>query len=121
MTAAALSLWDYERSGRPYNENKLGGYVWLLIGALLACAYGLPAVGLGAACACFGCGFTGVYSAGRIAARKIFSFKYYREVNQQLLAQLFNQMDTSSTQIAMAASRKAISADTGITSKRRRL
>lgn len=118
MTAAALSLWDYERSGRPYNENKLGGYVWLLIGALLACAYGLPAVGLALPVPVSAAVLLAFIPLGGIAARKIFSFKYYREVNQQLLAQLFNQMDTSSAQIARAQSRKAISADTGITSKR---
>ena len=45
LTAAAYSLWDYERSGKVYNENKLGRMEWLCTALLLGCAYGLPAAG----------------------------------------------------------------------------
>ena len=55
--------------------------------------------------------------AGIISIRKIVSFRYYREVNQQLLAQVVNQMDVVK-KVARTGSDKSISTDTTITSKR---
>ena len=56
--------------------------------------------------------------AGIISVRKIVSFRYYREVNQQLLAQVVNQMDAVK-QAVRTVSDKSISTDVSITSKRR--
>lgn len=119
IMVVALSLWDYERNGRTYNENKLGGYIWLCAGLLLCCAYVLPAIGLalpepvssGLLLICIPLGGLGI--------KKILSFKYYREVNQQQLFRLFSQMDTTAAQEAKAQSKKAISAGADIVSHRR--
>ena len=43
---AAYSLWDYERSGYVYNENKIRKHLWIFAAVLLALAYGLPAAGI---------------------------------------------------------------------------
>ena len=46
LFAAAVTLWDYEKRGFGYNENKLSKYVWCCIALLLAAAYAPPAFGL---------------------------------------------------------------------------
>ncbi len=118
ITVAASSLWDYERRGLAYNENRLGKYLWICVGLLLAAAYGLPAAGMV---------LPGPVSAGLMAAFvpmgmvgiwKIKAFQNYREINQQLLAQVTNQMD-SVAQATQKQSQKAISTDTSITSRRK--
>ena len=45
LAVASWSLWDYERTGRAANENKLGKWTWIVAFLLLAAAYGLPAFG----------------------------------------------------------------------------
>ena len=50
--------------------------------------------------------------------RKLLTFGAYREVNQELLAQLFNQLDTAA-QASKKNAEKAISADASITSERK--
>ena len=45
LFAAAVTLWDYEKRGFGYNENKLSKYVWCCIALLLAAAYAPPAFG----------------------------------------------------------------------------
>ena len=53
---AAYSLWDYERSGYVYNENKIRKHLWIFAAVLLALAYGLPAAGDRTSCRCIhGC------------------------------------------------------------------
>lgn len=118
LAVAASSLWDYERRGFVYNENKLRKHLWLVVGLLLAASYGLPAAGIvipGAATAVLMIAFV---PAGAIGLWKILTFRGYREINQQLLAQLTTQMD-SIAQAAQKQSQKTISADTNITSKRK--
>ena len=119
MTAAALSLWDYERSGRAYNENRLGGYIWLCVGVLLCCAFGLPAIKLAVNEIILTALFILGALLGGLSLKRILSFKYYREVNKQQLFRLFSQMDTTAAQAAKAQSRKAISTEENITSRRR--
>lgn len=46
MAVAAFELWDYKKRGLVYNENKLRKHLWILVGLLLAAAYGLPAAGI---------------------------------------------------------------------------
>lgn len=46
------------------------------------------------------------------------TFRYYREINQELLSQVVNQMDTMK-QAAKTASEKNISADTSISSRKK--
>lgn len=117
MAVAASSLWDYERRGLAYNENRLGKYFWITVGLLVA-AYGLPAAGIvvpgmvsvGVMIAFIPAGATGIW--------KIATFRSYREINQQLLAQMANQMD-SVTQATQKQSQKAITSDSSITSRRK--
>ena len=117
LAMSAYSLWDYERRGFAYNENKLNKYQWLTIGLLLAGAYGLPAVKIV---------IPGSWSillwmlcipAGIWGGWKVLKFKEYRAINQELLAQLNTQMDTAA-QIVKESNKKMISADTSITSER---
>ena len=114
---AAVALWDYERSGYVYNENKIRKHLWIFAAVLLALAYGLPAAGIilpaAASMAVMGL----FILAGIISARKIISFGHYREVNQELLGQVVSQMDTMK-QAARTVSDRSISADVSITSKR---
>ena len=55
-----------------------------------------------------------------MSLRRVVTFRYYREINQELLSQVVNQMDTMK-QAAKTASEKTISADTSITSRKRAL
>lgn len=118
MITAACMLLDYEKNDHLFNENNIHKNLWLFAGIILALAYGLPAIGIGLP-ACISMAVMIIFiPAGAIAARKIISFPCYREVNQQLLAQMLNQMD-SAKQVAKTASEKTISADSSITSKRK--
>ena len=115
---AAYSLWDYERSGFVYNENKIRKHLWIFAAVLLALAYALPAAGIVLPSA-VSMGVLGLFIlAGLFSARKIISFEHYREVNQELLAQVVNQMDAVK-QAVRTVSDKSISTDVSITSKRR--
>ncbi len=118
LFVAATSLWDYERRGMGYNENKLSKYVWGGVALLLGAAYGLPALGfvlpenvsMAIFLACIPLGAAGLW--------KVLSFREYRTVNKELLSGLTNQMDTP-TQTVKKANEKHISADVTITSNRR--
>ena len=48
LFVAAVTLWDYEKRGFGYNENKLAKYVWGCIALLLGIAYAPPAFGFAA-------------------------------------------------------------------------
>lgn len=117
MAVAASSLWDYEKSGFVYNENKLRKHLWILVCLLLAAAYGLPAVGIVLSEMISAAIMIAFIPAGAIGLWKILNFRGYREINQQLLAQLTNQMDTIA-QATQNQSQKAISTDANITSRK---
>ncbi|MGI6006488.1 MAG: hypothetical protein ACOX8E_03235 [Ruminococcus sp.] len=118
ILVAAVSLRDYERKGIAYNENKLGKYAWIGIGVLLAAAYGLPAAGIVLPQSAAAVILLAFFLAGAAGVRKIMTFKSYREVNQQLLSQITNQMDTVAS-LNQKQNRKMISADTSISSHKR--
>jgi len=118
LAVAAYSLWDYEKSGNVYNENKIKKHLWIFAAVLLALAYALPAAGAALPSATSMAVLLLFIPAGIISVRKIVSFRYYREVNQQLLAQVVNQMDAVK-QAVRTVSDKSISTDVSITSKRR--
>lgn len=117
LAVAAYSIWDYEKNGMVYNENKIRKHLWLFAGILLALAYGLPAAGIVLPSVLSAALLLAFLPAGVVGVRKILSFQHYRELNQELLAQLMNQMDTAK-QATKKASEKAISTDTTITSNR---
>lgn len=118
LTAAALTLRSYEKRGRAYNENAFNKRSWLLAALLLAAAYGLPAIGASLPPAVSAAVLLAFVLSGALSVRKLLTFGAYREINQELLGQLFQQMDTAA-QATKKNAEKAISADCSITSHRR--
>lgn len=117
LLIAAFSLWDYERRGIAYNENRLGKY--LLYYALdLGLAYGLPAIGFALPAIVSDIFMLALIPVGVLSIRKIYSFREYREINQELLAYTPIQMNNA-VQMTKAATEKKISTDTTITSSRK--
>ncbi len=119
LTVAAWSLWKYEQSGKMLNENKLNHFWWSLILILLAAAYGLPAIGFMlpvrfCIVVAVVLGLTGLLSINIIR-----DFPYYREVYQELLAEMFTQMDDPIVTAAREQSDKAISVNRNFTSNRK--
>lgn len=120
LVYVAVTLWDYEKTGFGYNENKLSKYVWGAIALLLAIAYGLPAIGFALPSSISIIIFLACIPLGVAGVIKIQNFRDYRAINQELLSGLTNQMDSEvKTQIMKQANEKKISADTSITSNRR--
>ena len=118
LTVAADSLRDYEKHGYVRSENHLQKLAWLLTALLLALAYVPPAVGfvlpLWASAALFLVWIPlGLLSLGRVVY-----FRYYREMNQELLAQVVTQMDVGKKAVK-TASEKVISTDASITSRKK--
>lgn len=120
LFAAAVSLWDYEKRGTGYNENKLSKYVWGCIVLLLGVTYGLPALRIAMPTVASMIVFLACIPLGIAGIRKVCTFHDYRAVNQELLSGLTNQMDsTAKTQIVKQTTEKKISTDTSITSNRK--
>lgn len=118
MAAAAGSLWYYERTGTVPNENKLGKLKTTGLILLLAAAYGLPALGIILPEPAVIALMVISILCGIAAARKIWTFPNYRGMYRQVLSQSMSQMDAA-TKLAREQSIKAISADTGVTSRRK--
>ena len=70
LFVSAVTLWDYEKRGFGYNENKLSKYVWGAIALLLAVAYGLPAIGFALPSVISMIVFFGLYSVRRCRCDK---------------------------------------------------
>lgn len=117
LTVAAYSLRNYEKNGYVRNENKLQKFAWLLTGVLLALAYILPALGITLPFAAAVILWLIWIPAGLVSLHRIVTFSYYRQINQELLSQIFSQMDTI-RKSSKAASEKTISTDTSITSQK---
>ena len=117
LLVAAYSLWNYERSGFIYNENKIRKHLWIFVAVLLTLAYVPPAAGIVLPSPVSMAVMLLFIPSGLLGIRKIICFRYYREINQELLSQVTNQMDAVK-QAARTASDKSISTDTSITSRR---
>ena len=117
VSTAAYSLWDYEKYGYVRNENKLQRLTWLLTGALLVLAYLPPAFGFTLPAAVSAALFLVWIPAGLVCARKVVRFRYYREINQELLVQVVTQMDPVQ-EAAKTAAENNISTDASITSRK---
>lgn len=115
LTVAAYSLRDYEKNGNVRNENKLQKHAWIITGLLLALAYGLPAAGFVLPLPVSALLLLMWIPIGALSIPRVVTFRYYREINKELLAQMLNQMDT----VKKSMGEKIISTDTSITSKRR--
>lgn len=95
LAVAAWSLFDYERKGLAYNENRLGKIFWLAVVLLLAAGYLPPVFGFAVPAEAV-CGLMGAFAlAGALSVRKVFSFRRYREIVQQLTARSMQQMDSA--------------------------
>ncbi len=120
LFAAAVTLWDYEKRGFGYNENKLSKYVWGCIALLLAATYVPPVFGFFVPEMVSMILFLACIPLGAIGLKKVLTFRDYYAINKELLAGLTNQMDSAAaTQLAKQTSEKKISTDTSITSDRK--
>lgn len=97
LAVAASSVWDYNRRGLAYNENKLGKWSWVAILALSAAGCLPPALGFSIpAGAVYGL-MAALFLLGAAGAYPVFRFRRYREIVQQLCAQSMQQMDSVKT------------------------
>lgn len=118
LFVAATSLWDYEKRGLVYNENKLGKFLWAFVALMLILAGGLPAVELAVPQLVSTSLFIAFVPLGIIGALKVIRFNEYKEVFKDLFAQTQPFTDRK-TQAVRKQSEKYISTDTGITSSRK--
>ena len=118
VAVAADSLRDYEKHGYVRNENNLQKIAWLLTALLLALAYVPPAVGFVLPLWASAALFLVWIPLGLLSLRRVVTFRYYREMNQELLAQIPGQMDKARAAVK-TANEKNISADTSITSQKK--
>lgn len=120
LFAAAITLWDYEKRGFGYNENKLSKYVWGCIALILVITYVPPAFGFAVPEMVSMLLFLVCIPLGAIGLKKVLTFRDYYAINKELLAGLTNQMDSAAqAQLVKQISEKKISADTSITSNRK--
>lgn len=120
LTYAAITLWDYEKRGFGYNENKLSKYVWGCIALLLGVTYAPPAFGFAVPEMVSMILFLVCIPLGAIGLKKVLTFRDYYAINKELLSGLTNQMDsTAQTQLVKQVNEKKISTDTSITSNRK--
>lgn len=118
LTAAACSLLDYKRTGNVRNENRLGKATWLVVGLLLAAAYGLPAVGITLPLLAVAVIFAAAILTGAVSIGLIWRFPDYGLMYRQLLSQMMHQLDQVNRHVR-ESSYKSISADTTIVSRRK--
>lgn len=118
LTVAAYSLRGYEKSGHVRNENKLQRYTWLLTALLLVLAYVPPALGVVLPFWASAILFLVWIPAGILSLMRVVTFRYYREINQELLSSIPSQMDTVKAAVK-TANEKKITADTSITSQKK--
>lgn len=120
LLAAAVTLWDYEKRGFGYNENRMSKYVWGCVALLLVVAYAPPAFGFALPESVYMVLFSACIPLGAVGLKKVLAFKDYYAINKELLSGLTNQMDSNtSAQLAKQLNEKKISADTSITSSRK--
>lgn len=117
---AAITLWDYEKRGFGYNENKLSKYVWGCIALLLGVTYAPPAFGFAVPEMISMLLFLVCIPLGAIGLKKVLTFRDYYAINKELLSGLTNQMDSAvAAQLVKQVNEKKISTDTSITSNRK--
>ena len=118
LFVAATSLWDYEKRGLAYNENRLGKFLWAFVALMIIVACGLPAVNIAVPQIVSTALFIAFVPLGIIGAVKVIRFDEYKAVFRDLFAQVQPFADKK-TQALRKQSEKYISADTSITSSRK--
>lgn len=121
MTAAWLLLSRYERKGICMNENLPPKFAWPLTGILLVLAYGLPYIGITVPAAVISAAAALSLAAGLYCLTKIMKFGRYREMYQLILADKRNAVEVGEIihKTTEEQSRKMISQDTAITSRKK--
>ena len=118
LILAAVSLTGYRRTGRTSNENRLGRFGWIILAVLTAAAYLPPAAGITLPLPVSAAVLAAAAAAGAACMPAIVRFDEYREMYRQILTQSMSQMDEIRGQ-SLKQSRKVISADTSITSRKK--
>ena len=118
LFVAASSLWDYEKRGFAYNENKLGKFLWAFVALMIILSGGLPAAGIAIPQIASTILFIAFVPLGIIGAVKVIRFNEYKAVFQDLFSQTQPFADRK-TQAVRKQSEKHISSDTSITSSRK--
>lgn len=118
LFVAATSLWDYEKRGLAYNENRLGKFLWAFVALMIILSGGLPAVNIAVPQIVSTALFIAFVPLGIIGAVKVIRFDEYKAVFRDLFAQTQPFADKK-TQALRKQSEKYISADTSITSDRK--
>ena len=120
ITVAAYELWKYEKTGIANNENKLGGFMWILLAVLLVATYGLPAIGILIPTNVSIMVMIVTVILGLLSVGKILTFCYYKPMYKELLVRATMQMDPSAqTKIQQEQSFKTISTDRSISSNKK--
>ena len=86
LFAVAVTLWDYEKRGFGYNENKLSKYVWGCIALLLAAAYAPPAFGFALPAVVPMVIFLACIPLGMASITRLTTFRDYYAINKELKA-----------------------------------
>ena len=115
---SAISLANYEKRGKAYNENKLSIPVWIAVLLLLVITYGMPAMGYVIPEKAVITLLIAFIPLGLLGIRKIITFGEYRQVNQEILAQMLLQLD-SAKNINKKSAEKMISKDRKISSAKK--
>lgn len=118
LAASTWILFKYEKNGYVHNENKTNKYFWLMMFLGLAFAYGLPLAGIVVPSSILMAVMILFIPLGAAGIMKIINFRYYREINKQLLSKITSQTEEIKT-TGKKASEKLIVSDSGITSKRK--
>ena len=117
LSASAYYLTRYEKSQEAFNAGKPTRFFWISTFVALSAAYGLPARGILLPDMAVNVLLFLPLPAALWAAGKIYSFASYRELCQNLLFQLLNQMDNVKN-ISRNQSLEAISGDQRISSQK---
>lgn len=117
MSVAAYALWDYEKRGENFNENKLGRKGWVILTLLLAAACILPVIGIILPVSASAGIMAVMTAAGIVSAKKIWSFQYYQEVYKGILREAQYSMDQMNANIRQSSAR-SIADDLSITSSK---
>lgn len=121
MAAAWLLLLRYEKKGVCMNENLPPKFAWPLTGILLVAAYGLPYAGIVVPVRAFAVIAALAVVSGLYSLVKIMGFGKYREMYQLILADKRNSVEMNDIvkKATEEQSRKMISQDTAITSRKK--
>lgn len=116
-----IYLLRYEKTGRNPDENKLNKWDWILAAVLLAAAYGLPYLGIVIPWQAIVALMVLAIVGGVCSVKKVVRFPFYRELCQMMLAEKKSGLDpkVTSQKLVQDASRKKISTDASITSKKK--